>query len=173
MLRAAGPMLSVHRGLYVQYFFNDSDQDVHDRNGERHGRGKKVIPSGRWTIKIGKFINGLLARRAEDAVHLHRRQQGDTRAPNGQEFLYPPELSTYLDCLVSLIVLDLGSPPKEDVTVAENQLRNRLDRFLDERGLQVQDRNGDYRILETDPGPQFQSDLEEWATGTLSALSGD
>ena len=162
-LKQASGLLGVHRGLYVQYLVNNEITPVHDRNGERTGSGKAVIRPNGKTVKIGKFVNGLLARRADDAIHFHRRPPDEPPRPYDDQFIYPPDLGVYAECLVLIVVLDLGSPTKVLVKEAEQKLKGALDLFLGSKNLRVQDRRGDYRILLDDPGEDFAERILAWA----------
>jgi hypothetical protein len=167
MIREVEPMLTVHRGLYVQYLTNKSDRAVYDRNG----KGKLIIPKRGRTIKIGKFEGGLLARRTADAIHMHRRPQTKVPPHHNNELLYAPELGTYIDCLSFIVVLDMGSPPKKQVRAAEGQLRERLNQFLRNEGISVANFRGDYRILSSDSERPSLTDLQVWANDTLCAIA--
>jgi hypothetical protein len=167
-LKACDALMRVHRGLYVQYFENDDGSAVHDRNGEHRGRGKMIVASGGASVKVGKFQNGFLARRAEDALHFHRRPAEGVTVPYSDEFIYAPENYVYLNCLKRVWLLDLGCPSPEQLKKAERQLIVRLNEHLGRSN--VQDFRGEWRLLKRRPSPEWLSELAEWVSAEFVAL---
>lgn len=171
-LRSVEHLLTVHRGLYVQYFENRGADPVYDRNGESRGRGKQLVEPGGTTIKIGKFENGFLARRAQDAIHMHRRPASVANPPTrySDEFVYAPALGTYLECLKRIYVLNLGSLPKAIVRRAEQDLRTDVDAFLTNHGLPVRDFLGDWRLLSEPVPADLLPMVDAWVRSEFERL---
>ena len=171
-LRSVKRLLTVHRGLYVQYFKNSGSDAVHDRNRESRGGGKKLLVPRGTTIKIGKFENGFLARRAADAIHMHRRPASATKParPYSDEFVYAPALGTYMECLKRVYVLDLGSQSRSIVRQAERDLRRNVDDFLKRNGLPVRDFRGDWRLLDGSLPPGLLKKVEQLVRKEFDAL---
>ena len=172
-LRAAERLLTVHRGLYVQYLKNRSRNPVYDRNGEARGGGALLIPGRGTTIKIGKFEGGFLARRAQDAIHLHHRPAAvmDPPQPHNEEFVYEPALATYMNCLVRIYLLDLGSPARAVVREAERELRQEMNAFLRGKDLPVQSFRGDWRLLIGRVPADLLENVDEWVRSAFKTLS--
>jgi hypothetical protein len=166
-LRSVERLLAVHRGLYVQYLENSGAEPIYDRNRG----GKLLVRPGGTTIKIGKFENGFLARRSQDAVHMHRRPADMTEPhkPYCEEFGYAPALGTYMECLRRVYLLNLGSSPKEVVRRAEKELRTDVDKFLRSRGLNVENSRGDWRLV-IESG-DIQGAVDAWVRSEFNTLS--
>lgn len=147
----------IRRGVYVHYLVNDHPHPVHDRNGERIGRGKRLILPNLATIKFGKFEDGLIQRRSLDALHMHRRD------PLNPLSTWPLTPQTFAECLKLALVLDLGERTKVEIRTAERHLRTQMRGFLQTHQVSVQDHKGDYRLLTSTPPTGLQEKLAEWA----------
>ena len=169
---SAEPWLALEKGVYVHYLHNEHDDPVHDRNGEKEGKGKLLVHPRRGTVKIGKFESGLLKRRSEDAHHMHRRSPTPTGNAGGAAHIFDPAPGTFADCLRFAFVLDLSSHDGQQVVRdAEASLRRQLDEFLAEQSVEVQDRLGDYRLLTRETAPPFVERLEHWARTALETVA--
>lgn len=130
----------LERGLYLLYFENDGVQPVYDknRNFSTGGTGTLVIHARGASLKPGKFEKGFIARRRQDAHHLHR----------GRKEQVGP---TFAGCLKLALVLDLAEH-RDGVAAArqgERVLRNKLDAFIAREDFAHSDatRRGDWRRL--------------------------
>ncbi len=135
--RHFGPAVrGIRRGLYVMYFRNLSEAPVYDKNRaySRGGEGKLVLHGNGSSLKPGKFQDGLLQRRVQDADHLHR-----TRAE--------PLGSAFRECLQFILVLDLSPHEIEVVKAAERRLRREIDAILSGQLRAGSTRRGDWRHL--------------------------
>ena len=159
----AEKLLDIRLGVYVNYLCNDHSLAIHDRNGEKVGKGKLLIRPHLSTVKFGKFEGGLLSRRSEDAHHMHRREVDSSSTAKGLPCIYPSTPSTFAECLKLSLVLDLSHTTSAVVRCAERVLRRDVRRFLAVEHVTVQDFRGDYRIL-TRPAPQdFIVRVAQWS----------
>jgi hypothetical protein len=104
---------SAERGVYILYFENSSADPVFDKNG----KGKLVIPAGGASLKPGKFEGGFIARRRQDADHLHRTP--------GDQFG-----ATFKQCLRLALALDLSGRSTEVTRATEQVLKEAVDAFI-------------------------------------------
>jgi len=159
-------ILGFRSGLYIQYFENKNDADVHDKNRKFRvgGAGALVIHTQGASLKPGRFQGGFLGRRRQDADHLHRTR----RDPFG---------ATYRDCLKLCLLLDLtkeveqlgrARPPSDFMKEAEMVLKRRLDAWIKQRDLLRPDatRHGDWRRLSRPLARLGIDDLEAILTET-------
>lgn len=159
--QAPSEMRAIKRGVYVHYLRNEHEHAVHDRNGEAKGRGKLLIHPGLSTIKFGKFEDGLVKRRSDDAKHMHRREAGVAWQPGLRR---PASPHVFAECIRLALVLDLSEYDRHVIRKAERMIRSRMLSFVTSYDLQVCNHRGDYRILtraEPDSGRLVQ-DLAGW-----------
>ncbi len=167
-----GRELAVDKGVYVNYFHNDHDYPVHDRNGEKMGKGKLLVRPRLGTIKFGKFESGLLKRRSLDAHHMHRRSPGTTATyVDGRVPVFESAPETFAECLRAALVLDLSDYDSVSIVrAAESTIRKRVRLFLTEERLHVQDHRGDYRILMSEAPPDIVPRLERWTKSVFGEI---
>jgi hypothetical protein len=151
---------SIDRGVYVHYLENHHDHPVHDRNGERVGKGTLLMQPGLGAIKFGKFEDGLIRRRSDDARHMHRRCPSLTRS-GVRVFDRAPH--TFGDCLRLALVLDLTDYAVSIVREAERALRKHMRHFLEYNRLSVENHRGDYRVLNVPAPGALVNTLTRWA----------
>ncbi|WP_437479013.1 hypothetical protein WME75_31910 [Sorangium sp. So ce1014] len=131
----------IGHGLYVQYFENDAALPVYDknRNFARGGEGMLLIDPHGASLKPGKFQDGFLRRRRQDADHLHRTRK--------DQFGH-----TYRECLKLALVLDLTNDrtlTRSATKEVEKLLKSKVDEWLRRRDLlhAMSTRRGDWRRL--------------------------
>lgn len=148
----------VEAGLYVQYFENDSPLPIYDKNRDfRHGGNGALVVCGHGaSLKPGKFQNGFINRRRQDADHLHRTRADEFGA-------------TYRSSLKFCLMIDLPVRSVADKTClkqTEKLLKRNIDNIIAERGCAhpSANRRGDWRKL---LNPEPADDLKERMRGEL------
>lgn len=149
---------SIEAGLYVQYFENDSPLSIYDKNREyRHGgNGACVVYGHGASLKPGKFQNGFINRRRQDADHLHRTRADEFGA-------------TYRSSLKFCLMIELPvrlCADKRCLKKAEKLLKSNIDKIIKERewAHPGANRRGDWRKL---LNPEPVDDLKERMRGEL------
>jgi hypothetical protein len=158
----------IDRGVYVHYLVNDHEHPVHDRNGEKRGKGKLLIHPNLGTIKFGKFEGGLIRRRSQDVLHIHRRDPRSVRADKR----FPLAPYTFRECVRLALVLNLTDHCVSFVRYAERVLRDRIPDLIKRHSLKIQDYRGDYRILERTAPAGFVDELAAWARSVFDDIAG-
>jgi hypothetical protein len=132
------PVRNATRGLYIQYFENENRLPVFDknRNFSRGGEGRLVIHENGASLKPGKFQDGFVRRRKQDADHLHRARE-ETFG------------ETYRQCLKFALLLDLSELPKVQLKSCEARLKIDVDEFIRLHAAlhPCATRHGDWRSL--------------------------
>lgn len=155
----------LEKGLYVHLLYNSSQASVHDRNG----KGKCLIHPSGSTIKVGKFENGIIRRRSQDADHFH--ESPVPGVANGNEGVAAPAApGTFARCLRLALVLDLSKQEIVQVRSAEKMLKHELRNFIADQKLAVQDHRGDYRLLLEPGSADLSARLEKWARASFTAI---
>jgi len=95
---------------------------------------------------------------------MHRRPASETKPqePFGDEFIYPPALGTYMECLKRIYVLNFGSLSKGRVRQAEDDLRKHFNQFVKKNRLSVQNFLGEWRIFVGSVPENFLGAVDAW-----------
>lgn len=134
---------NIRRGVYALYFRNSRVGPVFDKNGgfRRGGEGTCVLFGGGASVKPGKFLGGAVARRYQDADHLHWTR-------DEQKGL------AFRECLQLALHLDLPNRTDDQVERLEKFLKKKVDGFFASGHLHLRPgttRHGDWRHLRDAP----------------------
>jgi hypothetical protein len=77
----------------------------------------------------------------------------------------------FAECLRLVLVLDMSGKDTDMIRRAERTLRHEMRTFIARRGLVVQDKRGDYRVLKSVPSFDLSSALDQWARDVFGRIA--